>query len=61
MGGVIGMDKEIGCNSAKVIPVIETKITRGSGKSEDDIVRVITEYWTLEGRKLAEVDPTEMP
>ena len=55
------MDKEIGCNSAKVIPVNETKITRGSGKSEDDIVRVITEYWTLEGRKLAEVDPTEIP
>lgn len=55
------MDKKAGCDSAKVIPVIETKITRGSGKSKDDIVRVITEYWTLEGRKLAEVDPIEIP
>lgn len=46
-----------GCDSAKVISVIETKTVRGSGTSEKDIARVITEYWTLDGEKLAEIDP----
>jgi len=45
-----------GCDSAKVIQVIETKSARGSGK-EDQPARIVTEYWSLEGKKLAETDP----
>jgi len=47
-----------GCDSARVIQVIETKTARGSGKCPEDPVRLVTEYWSLEGRKLAESDPT---
>ena len=46
-----------GCDSARLILVIETKAARGSGMSPEDPVRTVTEYWSLEGRKLAEVDP----
>ena len=43
-------------NSARLIEVIETTTrTRGDGK--DDPVRVITEYFDKDGKKLAEVDP----
>jgi len=47
-----------GCDSAKVISVIETKSARGSGKSPEDPARIVTQYWTLEGELLAECDPT---
>ena len=42
--------------SARVIQVIETKTTRGSG-TPDQPVRIVTEYWPLKGEKLAESDP----
>lgn len=45
-----------GVNSAKVIQVIETKSARGSGSKEQPS-RIITEYWSLDGEKLAENDP----
>ena len=41
---------------AKVIQVIETSILRGEGVSYDRI-RQITQYWSLDGILLAEVDP----
>lgn len=44
-----------GCDSARVISVIETKAVRGRGTS-DDPVREVTEYWSLDGEKLAERD-----
>lgn len=44
------------CNSARVIRVIETKATRGSGNPEDPF-REVTEFWSLDGKKLAESDP----
>ena len=44
------------CNSARVIQVIETKATRGSGNHKDPF-RQVTEFWSLEGKKLAESDP----
>ena len=44
-----------GCDSARVISVIETKAARGRGTS-DDPVREVTEYWSLDGEKLAERD-----
>ena len=45
-----------GVDSAKVILVIETKSARGAGTPEQP-TRLVTEYWSLEGIKLAEYDP----
>lgn len=45
-----------GVDSAKVISVIETKSARGSGIPEQP-ARIVTEYWSLDGEKLAESDP----
>ena len=45
-----------GCDSARVIQVIETRAARGSGET-DQPTRVVTEYWTLDGKKIAECDP----
>ena len=43
--------------TAEVIQVIRTNLTvRGSG-TEPSPLRVITQYWSLEGILLAEVDP----
>ena len=47
-----------GVDSAKVILVIETKSARGAGTPEQP-TRLVTEYWSLEGVKLAEYDPIE--
>ena len=44
-----------GCDSARVIPVIETQSARGSGAA-DQPTRVVVEYWSLDGEKLAERD-----
>ena len=45
-------------NTARVIPVIETSIARrGTGKDASDPIRSITQYWTLDGRLICEVDP----
>ena len=44
--------------TAKVISVIETTLqTRGDGKSPTSPIRCITQYWSPEGKLLAEVDP----
>lgn len=45
-----------GVDSARVIQVIEIKSARGSGATEQP-VRIVTEYWSLDGKKLAEHDP----
>lgn len=43
---------------ARVIQVIVTTLTRrGEGKSLADPMRVITQYWSMDGELLAEVDP----
>lgn len=44
-----------GTNSARVIEVIETKSCRGNG-TQDDPIRIVTQYWSLEGKMLAEKD-----
>lgn len=45
-------------DSVRLIEVIQTTLTRrGEGKSENDPVRIITQYWSLDGTLLAEVDP----
>lgn len=45
-------------DSAKVIRVIETKSTRGNGTSANPS-RVITQYWSLDGELLFEIDPVK--
>lgn len=43
---------------ARVVQVIETRLERrGSGKDVTSPIRIITQYWSLEGELLAEVDP----
>ncbi len=45
-------------DSARVIQVIETRLLRhGSGECERSPIRIITQYWSLDGTLLAEVDP----
>ncbi len=44
-----------GTKSARIILVIETKAERGFG-IEKDPVREVTQYWSLEGKLLAERD-----
>jgi hypothetical protein len=41
---------------AKVIQVIEVEVKRGKG-IEDDPIRGVMQYWSLEGELLAESDP----
>lgn len=45
-----------GVDSVKVLPVIETRTTIGTG-TDTDLFRQLIQYWDLEGRLLAEYDP----
>lgn len=45
-------------DKVRVLQVIETTLTR-RGNGTDDPIRVITEYWDMDGNKLAEVDPLD--
>jgi hypothetical protein len=47
---------EIIMNICKVIPVIKSTLTR-RGNGKNDPIRIITEYFSMDGEKLAEVDP----
>lgn len=48
--------RPIGTDSAKVLQVIATNTLIGSG-TESDPYRIIAQYWSLDGKKLAEHDP----
>ena len=43
------------CKYAKVIQVIETRATKGSG-TENDPTREVIQYWHLDGKLLTEID-----
>lgn len=45
-----------GTDSAKVIQVIKTEALRGKG-TQEDLSRVVTQYWDFNGNLLAEHDP----
>ena len=48
-------------SDCQVIQVIKTSLLRrGEGKDMSDPVRCVTQYWTLEGELLWEVDPCAM-
>ena len=49
------MNRPNGVKEAKVIQVNETKSVRGLG-TEKDPARVVTQYWDLDGKFLAEMD-----
>ena len=44
-------------DTAEVMQVIRTTLTRRGRGIEGDPVRIITQYWSLDGVLLAEVDP----
>ena len=45
-----------GTDSARVIQQVETKSVRGTG-TEEDMSRLVTQYWDFDGNLLAENDP----
>jgi hypothetical protein len=47
------------CRTAKKIEVIVTTAIYGKGDSDGDPVRLVTQYWSLDGYLLAVMDPTE--
>ncbi len=46
-----------GTGSARVIAVIETESTVGQGLTQEDPVRMVKQYWSLEGELLWVNDP----
>ncbi len=48
--------RTMGVNSARVIKVIEV-ITRAGKGTQEDPNRLVTQYWSLDGKLLATVDP----
>jgi len=46
-------------DAVRLIQVIETTLTRRGTGVAPDPVRVIRQYWSLDGELLAEVDPFE--
>ena len=42
---------------ARVIQVVETTLERRGKGVEGDPIRIITQYWSMDGDLLAEVDP----
>ena len=53
---VMKMEGTRGTDSAEVIKVIRTTALKGTGTKED-MSRIVTQYWSLEGELLAENDP----
>lgn len=46
--------------TAKVIQVIQTSLSSRGDGTRDNHMRRITQYWSLDGELLAEVDPCEL-
>lgn len=44
-------------DTVRIMQVIETTNARRGEGVEGDPIRVLTQYWDMEGRLLAEVDP----
>lgn len=45
---------------ARVIQVVETTLERRGKGVEGDPIRIITQYWSMDGELLAEVDPVRL-
>ena len=48
-------------DTAKLIQVIETTILRRGDGTKENPIRFITQYWSIDGILLAEVDPHREP
>jgi hypothetical protein len=46
-------------DSVRVIQVVHVQTLRGLGTSADDSVRTVHQFWSLDGRLLAEFDPCD--
>ena len=46
-------------DSARVIQVIESTLLRRGKGTEDDPIRIVTQYFALDGTLLAESDPVQ--
>lgn len=46
-----------GVDSVQIMLVIETESVRGTGVSPEQVQRYVKQYWTLDGKLLAEFDP----
>ena len=49
--------KMSGMDSAEVVQLIHTNLLRRGAGKEGDPIRVIDQYWTLDGQLLFEFDP----
>jgi len=45
-------------DSVKIIEVVEVKAARGAG-TDDDAVRIVTQWYSFDGKLLAEDDPNK--
>ena len=50
------IERRFKMDTAKVIQVIETTLTR-RGDGANTPIRIITQYWSLDGKLLTEIDP----
>jgi len=50
--------QQIDNNTARIMQVIVTTLSK-RGNGINDPIRIITQYWTLDGKLLAEVDPCD--
>jgi chromosome segregation ATPase len=43
-------------NSAKLVVLLETRLRRRGAGTDDDMLRNVREYWSVDGKKIAEYD-----
>jgi len=44
-------------DTVQVVTLIKTELSRRGKGEPNDPVRIVTEYWTMEGEKVTEIDP----
>lgn len=44
-------------DTVEVVQLIKTQLTRRGKGTKESPIRIITEYWTMDGKKEMEVDP----
>jgi len=44
-------------DTVEIIQLIKTTLTRRGAGVKNDPIRIITEYWTMDGQKEFEIDP----
>lgn len=44
----------------ELISVIRTELLRRGEGTKEDVIRIITQYWSTDGELLAEIDPMDI-